>query len=51
MNQNSTHEETKSILKSGKACFHSVQNLLSSSLLYKNVKIKIYKTIIFPVIL
>jgi len=38
-------------LKSGNACYHSVQNLLSSSLLSKNLKIKIYITIILPVIL
>jgi hypothetical protein len=30
---------------------HSVQNLLSSSLPSKNVKIKIYRTIILPVAL
>ena len=42
--QNSIHEEIKSRLKSGNACYHSVQNLLSSSLLSKNVKIKIYRT-------
>ena len=35
MNENSIHEEIKSILKSGNACYHSVQNLLSSNLLYK----------------
>jgi hypothetical protein len=35
--QNSIHEELKSRLKSGNACYHSVQNLLSSSLLPKNV--------------
>ena len=33
------------------ACYHSVQNILSSSLLSKNIKIKIYRTIISPVIL
>ena len=38
-NKNSIHEEISSILKSGNASFHSVQNLLSSSLLYKNTKI------------
>ena len=37
--------------KSGNACYHSVQNLLSSSLLSKNIKIKIYRSIILPVIL
>ena len=39
--QNSIHEEIKSRLKSGNASYHSVQNLLSSILLFKNVKIKI----------
>jgi hypothetical protein len=42
MNQNSIQEEIKSRLKSGNACYHLVQNLLSSSLLSKNTKIKIY---------
>jgi hypothetical protein len=46
MNQNSIHAEIKCRLKSGNACYHSVLNLLSSSLLSKNVKIKIYRTII-----
>jgi hypothetical protein len=50
-NHNSIHAEIKSRLKSGNACYHSVQNLLSSSLLSKNVKIKIYRTIILPVVL
>jgi len=49
--QNSIQEETKSRLKSGNACYHSVQNRLSSSLLSKNLKIKIYRTIILPVVL
>jgi hypothetical protein len=49
--KNSIHEEIKSRFKSGNACYHSVQNLLSSSLLSKNVKIKIYRTIILPVVL
>jgi hypothetical protein len=44
-------EEIKSRLKSGNAFYHSVQNLLSSSLLSKNLKIKIYRTIILPVVL
>jgi len=50
-NQNSIQEEIKSRLKSGNACYHSVQNLSSSSLLSKNLKIKIYRTIILPVVL
>jgi len=49
-NQNSIQEEIKSRLKSGNACYHSVQNLLSSNLLTKNIKIKIYRTIILPVV-
>jgi len=48
--QNSIQEEIKSRLKSGNACYHSVQNLLSSSLLYKNVKIQIWRPIILPVL-
>jgi len=44
-NQNSNMEEIKSRLKSGNACYHSVQNLLSSRLLSKNLKIKIYSTV------
>ena len=50
-NQNSIHEEIKSRLKSGNACYHSVKNLLLSTLLSKNLKIKIQRTIILPVIL
>ena len=50
MNQNSIQEEIKSRLKSGNACYHSVRNLLSSSLVLKNFKIKIYITIILPVV-
>ena len=50
-NQNSFHEEIKSRLKSGNACYHSVQNLLPSSLLSKNLKIKIYRIIILPAVL
>jgi hypothetical protein len=37
INQNSTQEEIKGRLKSGNACYHSVQNLLSSSLLTKTL--------------
>ena len=50
-NQNSIQEEIKSKLKLGNACYHSVQTLLSSSLLSKNLKIKIYRTIILSVVL
>jgi hypothetical protein len=44
-------EEIKSRLNSGNACYRSVQSLLSSRLLSRNVKVQIYKTIILPVIL
>jgi len=44
-------EEITSRLRSGSSCYHSVQNLLSSSLLSKNLKTKVYSTIILPVVL
>ena len=50
-NQNSIAEEIKSRLRQGSACYLSVQNLLSSRSLFKNLKIKIYRTIILPVVL
>jgi hypothetical protein len=49
--QNCIHDDIKSRLHSGNACYHSVQDLLSSRLLSRNVKIEIYKTIILPVVL
>jgi hypothetical protein len=49
-NQNSLQEEIKSRLKSGNACFQSMQNLLSSGFLSKNLKITIYRIIILPVL-
>jgi hypothetical protein len=42
-------EEIKSRLKSQNACYHSVQNLVSSSMLSKNIKIKIHRTITLSV--
>jgi len=50
-NQNSIAEEIKNRLRSGNACYYSVQNLLSSRFFSKNLKIKIYRTIILPVVL
>ena len=50
-NQNSIQEQIKSRLKLENACYYSVQNLLSSILPSKNLKIKIYRTIILPVVL
>jgi hypothetical protein len=43
-NRNWIKEEIKRRLNSGNACYHTVQNLPSSCLLSKNVKIRIYKT-------
>jgi hypothetical protein len=51
MNQNCIQEEIKSRLRVENASYRSVQDLLSSSLLSKNKKIKIYRTIILPVVL
>jgi hypothetical protein len=51
INQNFIQDEIKRRLNSGNACYHSVQNFLSPGLLLKNVKIRIYKTIILPVVL
>jgi hypothetical protein len=50
-NQNLIQEEIKKTLNSGNACYHLVQSLLSSRLLSKNLKIRIYKTISLPVVL
>jgi hypothetical protein len=49
--QNCMLEEINSRLNSGNACYHLVQTLLSSHLLSRYVKVKIYKTIILPVVL
>jgi hypothetical protein len=49
--QNSIQEEIKSRLNLGNSCYWSVQNLLSSRLLSSGLKIKIYRTIILPVVL
>ena len=38
-------------MRSGNVCYHSLQKLLSSRLLYKNLKVKIYRNIILPVVL
>jgi hypothetical protein len=50
-NQNAIQEEIKSRQRSGNACYYSVQNLLSSRLLSRNLKIKLYRTIILPIVL
>jgi hypothetical protein len=51
MNANSIQETINSRFKSGTTFYHSVQNPLSSSLLSKNIKIKIYRILILPVVL
>jgi hypothetical protein len=50
-NQNLIQEEIQRRLNSGNACYHSIQNLPSSHLLSKNIKIRICKNIILPVFL
>jgi hypothetical protein len=50
-NQTLIQEEIKRRLISSNACYHSVQNLVSSRLLSKNIKIRLYKTIVFIVVM
>ncbi|KAJ4439386.1 hypothetical protein ANN_07508 [Periplaneta americana] len=50
-NINDTQEEIKRRINMGNACYYSVEKLLSSSLLSKNLKVRIYKTAILPVVL
>jgi hypothetical protein len=49
--QNCMNEEINSRLNLGNACYRLVQSLLSSHVLSRNIKVKIYKTIILPAIL
>jgi hypothetical protein len=49
--QNDIHDEMKSRLNSGNACYNSVQNLSSFCLMSKSLKIKIYKTVTLPGVL
>jgi hypothetical protein len=46
--QNSIHKEIKKVRE---CCYHSLQNLLSSSLPSKNLKITIYRTTVLPVVM
>ncbi|KAJ4429478.1 hypothetical protein ANN_21647 [Periplaneta americana] len=50
-NINDTREEIKRRINMGNVCYYSVEKLLSSSLLSKNLKVRIYKTVILPVVL
>jgi hypothetical protein len=49
--ENYVREEIKGRVNSGKACYHFVRSLLSSRHLSANIKIKIYKTVILPIVL
>jgi hypothetical protein len=48
-NQNTIPEEINSKLRSGNACYHPVQNILSSRLLSKDIKIQ--RTTILPAVM
>ncbi|KAJ4431047.1 hypothetical protein ANN_19640 [Periplaneta americana] len=50
-NINDIREEIKRRINMGNACYYSVEKLFSSSLLSKNLKGRIYKTVILPVLL
>jgi hypothetical protein len=51
INQNVIHEVIKSRFISGNACYYSVQNIFFSGLLPQNIKIKICRTTVLPVVL
>ncbi|KAJ4443020.1 hypothetical protein ANN_04670 [Periplaneta americana] len=48
-NMNDIREEIKHRKNMGNSCYYSVEKLLSSSLLSKNLKVRIYKTVMLPV--
>jgi hypothetical protein len=50
MDQHSIQAGIQTRLASGNACYRTVQNILSSSLLSKNIRIKIFRTVILPVV-
>jgi hypothetical protein len=50
-NQNLCQEEINRRLNSSNACYHSVRNILASPLLSKDIKIRIYKTVILLAVL
>ncbi|KAJ4451867.1 hypothetical protein ANN_03345 [Periplaneta americana] len=50
-NINDTREEIKHRINMGNVCYYSVEKLLSSSLLSKNLKVRIYETGILSVVL
>jgi hypothetical protein len=50
-NQKLIKDETKRGMNSGNACYHSLQNLHSSRLMSKSVRIRIYKYVILHMVL
>jgi hypothetical protein len=50
-NQNDSHDEIKSRLNSGNVGYHSFKSHLSSCLISRKLKVKIYRTVILPVLL
>ena len=50
-NTNDMREEINRRINMGNACYHSLEKNLSYRLLSKKLKVKTYKTIIFPVVL
>ena len=50
-NRSCIHEEINVKLKSGDTCYLSVQNVLTSSLLSKNINIKILRPVILSIVL
>ena len=50
-NTNDIREEIKRKINMGKACYYSLEKILSSRLLSNKLKVKTYKTIILPVVL
>ena len=50
-NRNEMHKENKHRLNSGNGCYYALQGCLSSQLLSNNIKLKIYKTVILPVVI
>jgi hypothetical protein len=51
INQDLINEEIKSRVNSGNTCYHSVENLVFSYLLCKNVNNKMNRSIILPIVL
>ena len=50
-NTNGIREEIKPRINVGNACYYSLEQILSSHLLSKKLKVNTYKTIILPVVL